>query len=51
LAKEYDSVQGRLNNPHYLAKAPAEVVAKEQVRAQELQGNMEKLRGQWGKLS
>ena len=48
LTKEYESVQGRLNNPNYLAKAPADVVAKERLRAQELQANIEKLQVQQG---
>lgn len=51
LIKEYESVQGRLNNANYLAKAPAAVVAKEQLRSQELQANIEKLRVQLGKLA
>lgn len=36
LSKELTSIQGRLNNPKFIDKAPADVVTKEQSRAHEL---------------
>ncbi len=36
LTKELTGIQGRLNNPKFIDKAPAEVVVKEQSRAHEL---------------
>lgn len=42
--KELERVQGKLVNPDFMAKAPAEVVEKEQNRAEELRSKEEALR-------
>jgi valyl-tRNA synthetase len=46
LEKESLRIQTKLNNTHYIAKAPAEVVQKEQEKHQEIKSAMEKIEAQ-----
>lgn len=46
LQKQLDASQGRLNNPRYVEKAPAAVVAQERERVEQFAAALEKLRQQ-----
>jgi valyl-tRNA synthetase len=46
LEKEHQKVQGRLDNPSFVERAPADVVAKEQAQVQEMVLAMENIREQ-----
>lgn len=50
LEKEYLRMQTKLSNPHYLAKAPVEVVQKEQEKHQEIKNAMEKIQAQRARI-
>ena len=46
LDKEIGRLEGKLGNEKFTAKAPAEVVAKEQAKLDEAKGSLSRLRGQ-----
>ncbi len=51
LIKELTSIEGRLNNPKFLDKAPADVVDKEQSRAHELKDIVSTLQTKMTKIA
>ncbi|MDT8406707.1 MAG: valine--tRNA ligase [Methylococcales bacterium] len=50
LAKELPRLEGKLNNPSFVAKAPAEVIAKEQDKLAKLHSSLENLKLQQQKI-
>lgn len=50
IEKENQKIQGKLNNPEFIDKAPAEVVIKEKERAQALEVTLVKLKQQLNEL-
>jgi len=50
LTDDLQKVQGRLNNPAYVEKAPAAVVEKERLRAQEMTETIGKFKAQYDRL-
>ena len=46
MQKEIGRLEGKLGNEKFTAKAPAEVVAKEQEKLAEVQGNLSRLKQQ-----
>jgi valyl-tRNA synthetase len=50
LMKELPRLEGKLNDPSFLEKAPPQVVAKEQARLQDLRASLMELQAQVGKI-
>ncbi len=51
LEKEIKSVLGKLDNPNFVDRAPADVVTKERARLEEIQSSLTKLKNQLEKIA
>jgi valyl-tRNA synthetase len=51
LKKDLQRVEGKLNNPKFVDKAPAEVVQKEKDKMADMQSALDKLEDQKGKIA
>ena len=50
LTKEYDKINHKLQNPHYLEKAPVVLISKEKARVNEIKAHISKLEQQKNEL-
>jgi valyl-tRNA synthetase len=51
LGQERDKLKGRLDNPAFVERAPAEVVSKEQARLESLTADLARLESQKARLA
>ncbi len=51
IRKDLDKISGKLDNPNFLAKAPADIVAKEQAKVAEMQASLRELEKQREKIA